>query len=139
MKGLKALALRMVARSGLKGFEKMKAEAQDILLLLDDRNKFDVKPDVDEALVRKEDYEVVEKVKEDVDNVQLSEIKENDENCDKLKETEEVILIKCEDKLNETPVVEGEDEETLGIPSATDPHPSGKNIPEDAESLWELS
>ena len=43
MKGLKALALRMVARSGLKGFEKMKAEAQDILLLLDDRNKFDVK------------------------------------------------------------------------------------------------
>ena len=60
MKALKAL--RMVARSDLKGFEKMKAEeAQDILLLLDDRGYLDVKPNVDEALARKEDCEDLEK------------------------------------------------------------------------------
>ena len=51
MEALKALVLRMVARSDLKGFEKMKAEeAQDILLLLDDRGYLDVKPDVDTAI-----------------------------------------------------------------------------------------
>ena len=54
MNALKALVLRMVAGLDLKGLEKMKAEeAEDILLLLDDRGYLDVKPDVDENLGRK--------------------------------------------------------------------------------------
>ena len=90
MEALKALVLRMVARSDLKGFEKMKAEeAQDILLLLDDRGYLDVKPDVDENLVGKKDHEGVEKVKDDLDKVQFSETKD----------TEDVCLSKCEGKL----------------------------------------
>ena len=132
MEALNALVLKMVAGLDLKGFEKMK---EDIYLLFADESYPDVKPDVDENLARKEDYEdvekvkpeetediqfkyddklddplndedldekeeyeVVEKVKDDLEKVKFSEIKENDENYDKLKETEEVILIKYEDK-----------------------------------------
>ena len=62
-----------------------------------------MKPDVDENLARKEDHEVVEKVKDELDKVQFSETKE----------TENVCLIKCKDKLFE---FEDENEETLGIP-----------------------
>ena len=95
MKALKALVLRMVAGLDLKGLEKMKAEeAEDILLLLDDRGYLDVKPDVDENLTRKKDHKGVEKVKDDLDKLKFSETEENDENCVKLKETEEVYLIK---------------------------------------------
>ena len=111
MKALKALVLRMVAGLDLKGLEKMKAEeAEDILLLLDDRGYLDVKPDVDENLTRKKDHKGVEKVKDDLDKLKFTETEENDENCVKLKETEEVYLIKYEDKLNETPYDENENE-----------------------------
>ena len=102
-------------------------------MIFDDKSYPDVKPDVDENLARKEDCEGVEEVKDDLDNVKFSEIKENDENCDKLKETEEVILIKYEDKFNETLVNEDEDEETLGIPqesSHKDSASSGIFFPE---------
>ena len=82
MEALKALVLRMVARSDLKGFEKMKAEeAQDILLLLDDRGYLDVKPDVDENLVGKKDHEGVKKVKDDLNKVQFSGTKEMEDVC----------------------------------------------------------
>ena len=139
MKALQALVLKMVAGFDLKGVKKIKTEeAEDILLLLDDKGYLDVKSDVDENLARKEDYDGVEKVKDDLDK--FSEIKENDENCDKLKETEEVILIKYEDKLNETLVVEDEDEETLGIPqesSHKDSASSGIFFPEGCGSVAE--
>merc|ERR1719233_2287911 len=94
-----------------EGVEKVEPkETEDIRLF-----KYDDKPDDtpnDKNLARKEDFEVVEKIKDDLDNVQLSEIKENDENCGKPIQTEEVCLIKCEDKLVEIPDNEFEDEES---------------------------
>ena len=51
MKALQALVLKMVAGLDLKGVKKIKTEeAEDILLLLDDKGYLDVKPDVDENL-----------------------------------------------------------------------------------------
>ena len=83
MKGLKALVLKMVAGLDLKGFEKMKAEEpKDIFLLLDESYPDDTLNDGN--LVRKEDCEVVEKIGDDIDNVQLSEIKEDVTNRKKL-------------------------------------------------------
>ena len=93
-----------------EGVEKViPKETEDIRLF-----KYDDKLDDthnDENLARKEDYEVVEKVKDNLDNVQLSEFKENDENCGKPKETEEVRLIKCKDKPIEIPNDEFKDKE----------------------------
>ena len=54
----------MVAESDMKGFEKIiTEEAEDTPLLFDGKSYFDVKPEVDENLARKEDHKVVEKVK----------------------------------------------------------------------------
>ena len=85
-------------------------ETEDIRLF-----KYDDKLDDthnDENLARKEDYEVVEKVKADVYKVKFSETEENDENYDEPKENEEVCLIKCEDKPIEIPGSVFEDEES---------------------------
>ena len=107
MKALQALVLKMVAGLDLKGVKKIKTEeAEDILLLLDDKGYLDVKPDVDENLARKENHEVVEKEKDDLDKVKFSEIKENNENYE---------------KPIEIPDYEFKDEETLVIPQEISP------------------
>ena len=133
IKALNALVLRMVADSDMKGFEKIiTEEAEDIPLLFDGKSYFDVKPDVDENLARKEDHEVVEKVKDDLYKVQFSETKESEDAC----------LSKCEDKLCGIPnnESEDEDEETLDIPQESSPEdsaPSGIFFPDECGSVAE--
>ena len=98
-------------------------ENEDIRLFKSD-NKLD-DPLNDENLIRKEDYEIVKKVKDD--KVKFSKIEENNENSDNLKETEEFCLRLHEDKLilvtkafmdklNETSDDDDENKVTLGIP-----------------------
>ena len=63
--------------------------------MTDNENKLDVKPDVDKALAKKEDYEGVEKVIP--------------------KQIKDIQLFRYEDKINKTPDDEDENEETLSI------------------------
>ena len=123
----------MVAESDVKGFEKIiTEEAEDTPLLFDGKSYFDVKPEVDENLARKEDHKGVEKVKDDLNKLKFSETKE----------TEDVCLSKCEDKHCEVPnnEFEDEDEETLDIPQESSPKdsaPSGIFFPDGCGSVAE--
>ena len=93
-----------------EGVEKVKPKETDDIRLFKYDDKLDDTHN-DENLARKEDYEVVKKVKDDLDKVKFSETEENDENYDEPKETEEVCLIKCEDKPIESPDDKFEGEE----------------------------
>ena len=80
-----AVAFKMVAGLDSKGFEKVKGYLKDVneyrdkteetdynVSLTDDESKLDVKPNVDKALARKEDYGDVEKVKpEETEDIQF--------------------------------------------------------------------
>ena len=121
----------MVAESDMKGFEKIiTEEAEDTPLLFDGKSYFDVKPEVDENLARKEDHKVVEKVKDDLDKVQFSETKESEDAC----------LSKCEDKLCGIPTNDFEDKESLVIPQVIFPKDSaisGIFFPDECGSVTE--
>ena len=104
----------VVETENCEGFEKVKGDVEVVeykdkmeeidntVLLTDDENKLDVKHDVDQALAKVEDYEIVEVVKGDQDKVQFSDIRRIVENCDKPKETEDIRLFKYDNKLGDT-------------------------------------
>ena len=160
--GSEAEASKMVVGLDCEGFEKVKGDANvdeyrdkmketdDSISLTDDENKIDVKPDVNEALAKKEDYEDIEKViPKEIEDIRLFKYDDklddplNDESLVRKEDYEVVEKVKDDlekfkfseikendenyDKPIEIPDYEPKDEETLVIPQEISPMDSASS------------